>query len=275
MPKTLYHGPKLFSLPDFGRDRKKIIIRPVGDIHYGNPAQNEKLVKELIYELKHDPDQYWINAGDMLENNGKEQNHDGVWHDTLTPEQQLDAYIEDFSPVVHKLICAVGGNHDHRTRNRAQIDLMRRAAREMGYADRYVTDGAFAYIRLGSRTQAGRRRARAGRPCTYRLYVTHGSSAGATSGSKANALEKMGNVVLADVYIGAHTHSQMVFRDRYYYHDENDRNQLSYLDRWFVNTGSALEYGGYATTARYTPQPPGFPFICLSGEQEHIEVTMK
>lgn len=269
------HGPKLFLVTDFPEHLTEVKIRPVGDIHFGNPLQNEKIIEELVYELKHDETQYWINAGDMLENNGKEQSHDGVWHDTMTPEQQLEKYIETFTPVKHKLLCAIGGNHDNRTKNKSQIDLMRRAAKEMGYFDRYTNDGAYLVTRFGNRLYRGRRERRPDRQCLYRGFITHGSTSGTTPSSKASGLEKLSDVCNADYYVGAHTHSQMVFRDRFYEFDENNKNGLSYLDRWYVNTGSAVEYGGYAMTARYAPQPPGFPYIILSGDREQIEIVLK
>jgi hypothetical protein len=269
------HGPKLFLKNDFPEDLNEIIIRPVGDIHFGNPMQNEKIVEDLIYELKWDERQYWINAGDMLENNGKEQSHDGVWTDTMTPEQQLETYIEKFSPVVDKLLCAIDGNHDNRTKNKTQISLMRRAAKEMGYFDRYTSDGAYLVTRFGNRLYRGRRERRPDRQCLYRGFITHGSTSGTTTSSKASGLEKLGNICNADYYVGAHTHSQIVFRDRFYEFDENNKNSLSHIDRWYINTGSALEYGGYALTARYTPQPPGYPYIHLKADREEIEVTLK
>ena len=269
------HGPKLFIKDDFPDYLPHVTIRPVGDLHFGNPYQNIKIIEELIYELKHDETMYWVNLGDTLENNGKEQNHDGIWTDVMTPEEQLETYIDMFSPVVHKLLCAIDGGHDNRTKNRAQVSLMRRAAKEMGYFDRYITDNAYLVTKFGGRQYAGRRKARSERQCLYRGYMNHGGGGGTSSSSKAGSLERLSDTCHADYYIGAHTHSQMVFRDRFYEFDENSKHGLSFTDRWYVNTGSALDPGGYALSSRYTQQPPGFPRIMLWGDREQISVELR
>jgi hypothetical protein len=272
---VVYHGPRMIKPHVFSADLDSLVVYAVSDIHYGNSMQNHKEVKRIIKEIEETENAVWIGAGDYLELNGKKQSHGGVFHDTMPPEKQMEAFVEDFSCIADKCLVLIDGNHDFRISKDWGISPTKWCAKAMGIPDEfYVEDGALVRVRLGRRTQKGRRQSSSQAYCDYSFYVTHGASASNTSAGKVSSLAKAGNAVVADVIIGAHMHSEFIFRDRMYLPHIRDNGQSSYKDRWFVNTGSFLEYGGYALTARYTPQPMGTPKIILNGSKEQVNVYL-
>lgn len=277
MSDITIHGPRSLAPRNYPRDLKEMILRPIGDLHYGNPAQNKQLVQDTIQEIYETPNMYWINVGDTIELNSKKQPHNGVFLDTLGPEEQIEEFMEDFECIKDKMLLIIEGNHDVRPKKEFNISLIKWAARCWGVEDRYVADGALLQLEFGKVTRiGGRREPGGGKTCQYDIYVTHGSGGSSTiTGGKATALQKMGDVQQAHVYIGGHTHAQMIFRDRIYTNERSQTGQLKALDRWYINTGSFLEYDGYALSSRYRPQPPGCPYIYLDGTRERIRVGVE
>lgn len=273
---TVHHGPHLLPIVDFGKEKKEIKLRPIADLHYGNGQQNYREVKKVIKEIADDPDMYWIGLGDYVEFNGKRQSHGGVFHQTLNPEQQMEKFVEDFGPIAHKCLALIDGNHDARLSKDWDISPTKWCAKAMGIPDHlYVPDGALTRISLGTISKNGGRRQRSGTtPCRYMIYSTHGSAGSSTTSGKINALQKTGDGIVADVILGGHTHSEIVFRDRIYCPTFHNKEQSAYRDRLYVNSSSFLEYGGYAVTARYRPQPTGTPTIIFSGECEKVSVIL-
>lgn len=269
------HGPKILKKYTFDEDQKEIVLFPIGDLHYGNPLQSKQAINEVIKKIQDTENAYWVGCGDYFELNGKKQPHNGVFSQTLSPEDQIDAFIDDFQPIADKCLALIDGNHDFRIKKDWDISPTRFAASELGIRDKYVEDGVLVPLSFGRRTRVGgRREARGNSPCNYMIYVTHGSSSSATTTGKISALQRAGDVVVADVIVGAHVHSEVVFRDRIYIPTMNDQKQVSYRDRWYINTGSFLEYGGYALTARYRPQPMGCPEIIFDGTREKVQIKM-
>ena len=269
-------GPQLIPVQrlDVG-DYESIIVRPIGDVHVGNPYQDAPYLAGLIREIKDTPNEYWIGCGDYIESNLKRQKHAGVYGDLLTPKEQVDEFVRLFDPIADKCLGLIGGNHDHRVLHDTSFDPARMIAKDLGLEDKYVDDGLVVRLAFGSRTRTGGRRdARGQSACRYTFYVTHGSTGSALVSGKALSLQRAGDVCLADVVVGAHVHTEIAFRDIIYTPTYNDIGNCSYRERWYVNTGSLIAYGPYARTARMRPQPVGVPRINLDATREKVSVTI-
>lgn len=252
-----------------------MIIRPVGDLHLGNPGVDYAYLQDVVKEIYDHPNMYWIGVGDYVEMNGKGQSHNGVFTDNLTPQEQLDMFIELFHPIADKCLCLISGNHDQRIKKDWSIDPLMYPVVKMGLEDRYAEDSVYLKLKFGKITRLGGRREPGGsKQCLYDIFVTHGTTTSTLLSGKLSALEKTGNVTIADVYITGHTHTPIVYKDRIYVGNSVDRNQVSYRDRWFVNTGSFLEYNGYAVTNAYSPVGPSCPYIYLDGTREKARVMV-
>ena len=254
-----------------------IIIRPIGDVHVGNPAFDRSYWERLVNEIRDTPNMYWVGAGDYIENANKRQKHGGVYGQTMGPRAQVDAVAADLAPIAHKCLGMIGGNHDHWSLMDTDLDPAEWIAEKIGVAEKYQQDGLVIRIETGARTRPGGRRGQRGgdSPCRYLIYVTHGSSGSAAVGGKATALQKASDVVVADLYIGAHVHTELIYRDLIFTPTWHDRVSCAYRERWYVNTGSLLHYTPYARTRRYRPQPVGIPYIYLDCTRELVDASLR
>jgi len=258
------------------KDHPHIIIRPIGDVHVGNPHFDRPYWERMLCEIRDTPNMYWVGAGDYIENANKRQKHGGVFHQTVGPRGQVEAVAEDLAPIAHKCLGMIGGNHDHWSLMDTDLDPAEWIAEKIGVKEKYAVDGLVVRLEMGARTQVGRRDRRGGdSPCRYTLYLTHGASGSAAIGGKATALQKTADVVVADLYIGAHVHTEMMFRDIIYTPGWHDRTDCSFRERWYVNTGSLLHYTTYARTRRYRPQPVGIPYIYLDCRREMLDASFR
>lgn len=269
-------GPQLIPVQELDAGEfDTIIVRPIGDVHMGNPYQDTLYLKALIRDIKDTPNMYWIGCGDYLESNLKRQKHAGVYFDTLTPKEQVDEFVTLFDPIADKCLGLIGGNHDHRVLHDTSFDPARMVAKELGLEDKYVDDGLVIRLQFGTRSlRGGRRTSKGNGACWYTFYVTHGSTGSALISGKALSLQRAGDVCLADVVIGAHVHTEVAFRDIFYTPTQWDKNECSYRERWYVNTGSLVKMGAYARTARYRPTAVGVPRIALDTRREKVSVTI-
>ena len=76
----------------------------------------------------------------------------------------------------------------------------------------------------------------------------------------------MASIIDADVYIHSHTHLPMVMKESYFRIDVRN-NAYRPVDKLFVNTGAALNYGGYSETYEFKPSSKDTPHIFLSGTE--------
>lgn len=265
--------PPVQRLDYAGHD--EIIVRPIGDVHIGNPAFDHAYWERLLREIRDTPNMYWIGCGDYIENANKKQKHGGVYGQTMGPGKQVRVIQDDLAPIAGKCLGMIGGNHDHWSKDDVDLDPARIIAQGLGVEEKYGEDGLVVRIELGPRTRVGGRRGLAGsNKARYVFYVTHGSSGSALVGGKALALQRAGDVCLADVVIGAHVHSEIVFKSVMYTPTFHDVHNVTYREVTYVNTGSLLGYTAYARTRRYRPQPVGVPAIHLDVHREKVTVRV-
>jgi len=269
------HGPHIIIPTNYQKDAQELIIRPIGDIHLGNPGVDMQFLHSVIDEIKRTPEMYWIGVGDYVEMNGKANSHDGVFTDNLSPQEQLDLFIHLFEPIAHKCLAMITGNHDARVKKEMGIDPLLYPVTKLGLENIYQTESAIVKLKFGKITKLGGRREPGGnKQCCYDVFVSHGTSSTTVLSGKLAALEKTGDIVIADVYITGHTHSPIIYKDRRYVSNTSDTKQVGYRDRLFVNTGSFLEYNGYALTTCLSPVAPSCPYIYLDGTREKTKVMM-
>jgi hypothetical protein len=270
-------GPQLIPVQELDAgDHDTIIVRPIGDVHCGNPYQDTVYLKALIREIKDTPNMYWIGCGDYIESNLKRQKHAGVYFDLMTPKEQVDEFVSLFDPIADRCLGMIGGNHDHRVLHDTSFDPARMIAKELGLEDKYRDDGLVIRLAFGKRTQRnGRRGSGGGMNCKYIFYVTHGATGSALVSGKSLSLQRASDVCpTADVVIGAHVHTEIAFKELVYLPSFWDRHECAYKERICVNTGSLVKMGAYARTARYRPTTVGVPSIHLETRREKVSVTI-
>lgn len=231
-----------------------------GDTHIGSVDCNEKLLLKDITAVSQDPFARVILNGDILQCDYKDSVGD-VYNQKYPPSQQEEMAEQWFTPIKDKIIGVLDGNHDG-GRTKEDNRPLRRISRHLGVP--YLQDEGLFKFSIGARPTNGK-------PFVYTAYVVHGWSSGRTRGAKANVLDNLDKVVLADIYIVNHTHAIMSFPGAVYVPDLRN-NKVEKMERHFINAGSWQERGHYPQRRAFAPQVLGTPQIIISGTEKRVNV---
>ncbi len=108
-----------------------IQLRPLGDIHIGNLGCDLKKFENNINFVAKRDDHFVIGMGDYIDNVmayaqggvDKRWNPETVDRKTLTTEEQVDKFIELWTPIKDKTFGLLAGNHEWKTINQILIHL--------------------------------------------------------------------------------------------------------------------------------------------------------
>ncbi len=229
-------------------DSNEINIIPLSDVHIGEEGFNEKILDDVINRALIEDTTYVILIGDLINNATKNSKSD-VYHDAMTPHQQVNYIVDKLTPIKHKILGSVSGNHEDRTSRDSGIDLSEVIAK---FLDIPYDSAAIVYQLKYGTSGSGK--------YNHVVYTTHGFGGGGTKGAKANKLQNLGNMCIADLYIMGHYHDVITFSDSIYVPDtRHDRIVLK--RRQYLITGSCVEYGGYAEKMLLRPGRTGYPLV--------------
>jgi hypothetical protein len=168
---------------DLGNIEHAYII-PVGDLHIGDGRFREDKFLKLRSIIEKTPNCYIVLIGDIL-NNATKNSVSDVYAEKLSPSASKKYAIELLTPIKHKILGAVSGNHEHRTKKDVDIDLMEDIAEKLDID--YAAEGLLLNIRIGNNGPG---------KFNYFMYCTHGAGGGSTPLGKANAVYKTSKIVL-------------------------------------------------------------------------------
>ncbi len=237
---------------------EQIEIYPMADHHIGDPNSDFKLIMERIDHIKNTPNAYCILNGDLMDTAIASSIGD-TYSANLQPMEQLKQCVKIFEPIKDKILAVLPGNHENRVYKTDGLDITEIMCAQLGIPERYSPTTALLFIRFG--TQGGKHH---NRPQLYTAHVTHGSGGGRREGGKVNRLADLASIVDSDLYIHAHTHLPVIFREGFF-RTYPSTSTVGQVDKLFVNCGSALNYGGYGDRQGYKPASKASPVIYLSG----------
>ncbi len=237
-------------------------LYPFGDLHYGSNDCDEALLKRDLEQVERDPDARAIFNGDLLQNDLKSSKGD-IYHQRYPPREQKRRLRELLAPIADKILVILGGNHDEgRTDEDATPILDIAEWLDVPYAE----GEALLKIPVGEKRHNKK-------PAVYSLYATHGWAGGRVIGSKATNLQRLREIVLADVYVISHTHQQMAFPGQYLVPDLYNGN-VREITQHFVNTGSYQRRGQYPIRKGLPGVVLGTPLIKLGGREKRVVVEV-
>lgn len=256
---------------DLGRERRDIKIVLFSDLHIGSNKCRLDLIKEQIETVRKDKNCYAIILGDLI-NNATKGSVSDIYSEGLPPMEQMKLAVSLFEPIKDKIIAVTSGNHERRTYRDDGIDLMQFFSLQLGLDDIYDYCACCVGVKFGRITcsEGGSHNIKGANPATYFIYLSHGDgSSGRLIGSKANNLERRGEIVNADVIVAGHTHQPMVFSTARY---EIIRTHcaIKRKETLFVNAGSFLEYESYAEERGMRPSSMRMPIIYLGGTDKYV-----
>lgn len=243
---------------------EKIELHPMADLHIGDLMSDYKLIMERIEHIKNTPNAFCILGGDLMDTAIASSIGD-TYGANLQPMEQMKQCVKIFEPIKDKILCVLSGNHENRVYKADGIDLTALMCSQLGIADRYSATTALLFIRFGKGAGDGHK----SRPQLYTCYVTHGSGGGKKEGGKVNRLADLASIVDADIYIHAHTHLPLVFKNSFF-RPHRSNSSVEVVDKLFVNTAAALNYGGYGDKAGFKPASKRSPVIYLDGTRHDM-----
>lgn len=235
-------------------------IHPMADLHIGDNMCDFKAIMERIEYIKNTPDAYCILDGDLMDTAIASSIGD-TYGANLQPMEQLKQCVKIFYPIKDKILCVLPGNHEGRVYKTDGLDITELMCSQLGIPEKYSPTTAILFIRFGKVTNHhGRKNSRQ----LYTVYVTHGSGGGRKEGGKVNRLADLASIVDADIYIHAHTHLPLVFKESFF-RVSGSNSSVALVDKLFVNTSASLDYGGYGDKAGFKPASKKSPVIYLDG----------
>lgn len=252
---------------DLPKELTNIEIHTLADLHIGDKFCDMEGIKSKIDYIKDTPNAYCILNGDLM-NNATKTSISDCYAEVLTPMEQVEMCIELLEPIKDKIIAITAGNHEKRTYNKEGIDLSKFLARQFDIADRYSPTSCFIFLRFGSLKIKSHNR-----PVCYMIYCLHGSGGGRREGGKATRLADMASIIDADIYIHSHTHLPMIMKQGFY-RASPQNSSVAKVDKLFVNTAAALNYGGYGEMFEFKPSSKDSPVIRLSGTAKFFDARL-
>ena len=244
---------------------EQIEIHSFADEHIGDNMCDFKLIMERIEYVKKTPNAYCILNGDLMDTAIASSVGD-TYGANLQPMEQLKQCVKLFQPLADagKILAVLPGNHEGRVYKSDGLDITELMCSQLGIPQKYSPTTALLFIRFGK--SSGKTH---NRPICYTAYVTHGSGGGRREGGKVNRLADLSAIVDSDIYIHAHTHLPLIFKESFY-RVCTSNSSVALVDKLFVNTAAALNYGGYGDRQGFKPASKRSPVIYLDGTKHDM-----
>ena len=216
----------------------------LSDMHIGSAESDLTTLKKIINFIKDTPECYCILLGDILDTALKNSKTD-IYSEVLSISDSQKLAVELLSPIKDKIIAMTPGNHENRVWREVGVDLSLWLAEKLNLQDKYRNNGIALSISFGKDQN--------GNPYRLNVFGQHGAYGGGRKlGAAMNALEDLDGIIgNADIYIRAHTHQPLQgSRNIYLFDDKGNVNKRS---KYYFNSPSVLNYGGYAYDKGYKP----------------------
>lgn len=246
-------NPIIHKLPS-----KKITIVPIFDVHIGAEEFCEKEFVDFINHYRDMEDVYFVLGGDII-NNGIKSSVSNSYEERYRPSAQKRYACTLLEPIKDRILCAVSGNHEQRSRKETDTDIVYDICEILGIADIYRENIAFLNIKIPSSVKQNTY-------LNYNLAVTHGK----LSLNKVNQFASA--ISCLDVLIVGHTHKPSDSPQSRFRMDEKT-GKIIKENFSVVVASSWLEWGSYASRAMLLPTARVEQKIILSNEKENILIS--
>jgi len=260
-----------------------IDITPLFDMHVGNAACDEVLLRQTVKRIESEENHYWIgggDAGDFI--NRKDRRHretaiaswlHGV--DDLA-RMQRDRIISILEPIKDKCLGLLRGNHEDDFLRYHEVDIYTSMVDRLRIDHKVklmLGSQGFIVLRLNRKSEGAKKK---GESWPIRIYCHHGYGGGRMEGGHALALGRIFKDYDCDIGLMGHRHVKQVLprvqvavtRDGRLY----DRYQVGAFCGSFLRSYTEDEV--YAEARGLPALPIGSIRIRLWPAQRRIEVTV-
>lgn len=237
----------------------------VGDLHFGD--ENSQYHAVMSYLKKLDANNYIVFMGDIIDNALKDSVAN-IYHQKLSPQEQLNVFIEDIKSIKHKVLLLVNGNHERRTEKQTGINLY-------ALLNEFLDIPFFNTWGILDISIANQRNSFAGsrNRWNYSFAIHHGVVGGRYNEKSAKQNRLLEEVIEnCDAYITAHTHAPLItYQARYVY--DNKNKKISKKNILYATVGGFVE-PLYANEKMLPPSSAMILHISLSGYQKELKPTL-
>ena len=221
-----------------------IQIYVLSDMHIGDANADLPTLKKIVEHIRNTPNMYVILLGDIL-NTALKTSKSDIYSETLNVMEAQKLALELLLPIKDKILAMTPGNHENRVWKEVGVDLSLWLAEKLSVQDRYRNNNIALTIQFGSDVN--------GNPFRLNIFGQHGAYGGGRRlGAAMNALEDLDGIVgNADIYIRAHTHQPIQGSRNIFLFD--DKGNIHKRTKYYFNSPSVLNYGGYAAEKGYKP----------------------
>lgn len=203
----------------------------VTDAHLGSPTFEEKAFRTTVNYIKNNDAVYCFFDGDCTEN----ITPDCVAVSTdqvMPPDQQIECFMDYMTPIKHRILFGVRGNHLNRTRKKAHFDPMIGMCKRLGVD--YLGVGGYVKLLVGKQV--------------YTIAVQHGANGSANWETEMKRMR--GIYPLAEAIFLGHDHNLTFEHKPYLTIDPVTKTEVQNYCI-FSRTGNYLGYAEYARDKIY------------------------
>lgn len=240
---------------------RSIKVWAVADVHIGSKECDLDGFKAFLSRVMAEDDSYIVLCGDII-NNGVKDSLTNVYDETIPPSAQIELAAELLRPLADggRILGAVGGNHEARSRKAVDLDPMYSIMCIIGKPELYRRNMALVALSMENGKIYER----------YKLLLMHGKTANKKK-QFAYALEGV------DVLITGHTHDGIVEKPARLCFDKNGNASVKTLV--CVTATSWLKAGGYGLSSMYQPKTTSDPqcilleYVNSNGKKGRVRVS--
>lgn len=228
-------------------------IYPLGDVHIGSKEFDRELFDQWVEMVKADPNGAVVIIGDIM-NMGLRNSKSNVYEEKLSPIEQKELCYELLEPIADKIIAGCSGNHEYRAVKEVGMNPLYDVFCRLRIEDRYRENACFIKLDVGKLR---------GRPVTYGVVLTHGSS-------KAKDEKWTYGVDGCDCFISGHTH-EAIHKPLGKIRMDLRHNKVKTVGYQHIVVLPFQSYGGYAVRGKYMPNNLGqFQRITFDGNSKRV-----
>lgn len=281
------------QFPEIGRE-DEIKLIPIGDTHLGAAACNEDRLKYTVEQIKNNDNYYWIGLGDYLDCiNRSDPRFDPVaLADWLTiadlvdlGKAQRDYFLDIISPVAHKCLALIEGNHEEKFTKfyeRAVYFEIATAIKEMGEhpPEHNLALGYNGYLILSFY----RDKKKKGGASHIKVNLHHGFGGGRLAGGRALNMQRWLWTHDCDLCLMGHNHHSEVIPVAWERVITSRKMRVETTNRLGAYTGSYLKYyiedgeSTYGEKKGYLPVPQINSIVTLrpgaENHQDRIQISV-
>ncbi len=244
-------------LSQYSGEHQSIFVVFIGDVHFGNKYFNPSYLDiALNFVARHRQRCRLVLMGDLLEAATKTSVGRAVYDENYPTQKQFEKAVETFLPFAENIDLVLEGNHEERIIKDTSFEITQEMCHRWGRIDAYGKFSAVVNFNLSG-------------GLTYSLYAWHGATSSTKESGAINGLLGMRERCVAHIYAMGHTHKLLTVTKKIVVPNPS-QERVQEVEQLFINTGSALDYGGYGEQKGFSLVKAGFGAVQIFADKRKV-----